>query len=194
MLLLTWSPSPVSKSQHVSGPTKIKPESLSGCSPKCQNGIGVYSEGQRSPLPQHGVILWQLAPQSFCNCGQGLLQYLNDFVNLGIYIAFTAGSSKPAQIAILTSFILLSSLPVTLPEQGIFLALPVTKYRYGEKQRQCLNGGVGRGSRGYYLQQGLANHGAIGQSRLTTCCYKQNGIGTQLCLFVHIPSMFAFAL
>lgn len=84
-------------------PVPIRPhqncakESLCGCSLKCQHGVGVHSEGRRGPLPQNGITVWPSAPQSFCNCGQGLLEYLNDPVNLGLYIAFTVGCSKPAQ-------------------------------------------------------------------------------------------------
>lgn len=113
-------------------------QSLCSCSPRCQNGVGVHS-AQRSPLPQHGATFWQSVPQSFCNCGKGLLKYLNGPVNLGLYIVFTVGSSKLAQMTILISFIPLSILPVTIPEQSIFLLPSVTKYMYRDKQMQYLD-------------------------------------------------------
>lgn len=117
--------------QRPTGPTKIITESPCGCSPRCQNGIGVHLKGQRSSLP----VLWQSAPQRFCNCGQGLLKYLNDFVNLGIYITFTVGNStSPNSHPNLFHPSILSTGHRPIPhEQDIFLPLSVTKYTYVQR-------------------------------------------------------------
>lgn len=106
LFLLPWFPSPAHSVSWRSLLASIRPyqnyvkESLCGCSLRCQHGGGVHSEGWRGPLPQHGTMLQQLEPHSFCKCGQGLLKYLNDSDNLCLYIAFTVGNSKLAQTGV----------------------------------------------------------------------------------------------
>lgn len=121
-------------------PAPIRPhqnhaqEFLCGCSPRCQMELEFIQKGREALSPQHGATLWQSATKGFHNCGRGLLKYLNNSVNLGFYVAFTIGSSKSAQMTILISFILLSFLPVTLPEENIFSHLSVIKYMYRDQQ------------------------------------------------------------
>lgn len=107
------------------GPIKTMPKSLHVA---VLQGASMESESipkdREALLPQRSATLGQSAPQGFHECGQGFLKYLN---SLDLHIAFTVGSWKTAQMTILTSFISLFFLPVTLPEENIFSYLLATK-------------------------------------------------------------------